>query len=68
MFILGNMPIHLMNEAQNENSNGLLREFIPKGCSLKRTKSESFRKDIQRLSMKKGLRRIHGYQSSKKAV
>ena len=29
MFIL-HMPIHLMNEAQNENFNGLLREFITK--------------------------------------
>ena len=41
MFIL-HMPIHLMNEVQMRISMDY-KEFIPKGCSLKRTKSESFR-------------------------
>ncbi|QOG25099.1 IS30 family transposase [Streptococcus sp. KS 6] len=48
----------------NENFNGLLREFIPKGSSLKKlnpTLLEDYTKAINERP-----RRIHGYQSSKK--
>ena len=48
----------------NENFNGLLREFIPKGSSLKKlnpTLLEDYTKAINERS-----RRIHGYQSAKK--
>ncbi|MFS9161732.1 IS30 family transposase [Streptococcus oralis] len=48
----------------NENFNGLLREFIPKGSSLKELKPtllEDYTKAIN-----EGSRRIHGYQSAKK--
>ena len=50
----------------NENFNGLLREFIPKGASLKDLDPnllESYTKAINERP-----RRIHGYQSAKKAV
>ena len=48
----------------NENFNGLLREFIPKGSSLKKlnpTLLEDYTKAINERP-----RRIHGYQSAKK--
>ena len=48
----------------NENFNGLLREFIPKGISLKElnpTLLEDYTKAINERP-----RRIHGYQSAKK--
>ena len=48
----------------NENFNGLLREFIPKGTSLKElnpTLLEDYTKAINERP-----RRIHGYQSAKK--
>ena len=48
----------------NENFNGLLREFIPKGSSLKElnpTLLEDYTKTINERP-----RRIHGYQSAKK--
>ena len=50
----------------NENFNGLLREFIPKGCSLKELNQnllEDYTKAINERS-----RRIHVYPSAKKAV
>ena len=45
----------------NENFNGLLRQFIPKGCSLKELILEEYTKAINERP-----RRIHGYQSAKK--
>ena len=48
----------------NENFNGSLREFIPKGCSLKELNHnllEDYTKAINERP-----RRIHGYQSAKK--
>jgi len=49
----------------NENFNGLLREFIPKGCSLKELNQhllEDYTKAINERP-----RRIHDYQSAKKS-
>ncbi len=50
----------------NENFNGLLREFIPKGCSLKEL-NQNLLEDYTK-AINERPRRIHGYQSSKKAV
>lgn len=48
----------------NENFNGLLREFIPKGCSLKEL-NQNLLEDYTK-SINERPRRIHGYQSAKK--
>ena len=52
------------DQGTNEHFNGLLREFIPKGASLKDLDPnllESYTKAINERP-----RRIHGYQSAKK--
>lgn len=48
----------------NENFNGLLREFIPKGCSLKEL-NQNLLEDYTK-AINERPRRIHGYQSAKK--
>ena len=48
----------------NENFNGLLREFIPKGASLKEL-SQNLLEDYTK-AINERPRRIHGYQSAKK--
>ena len=48
----------------NENFNGLLREFIPKGCSLKEL-NQNLLEDYTK-AINERPRRIHGYQFSKK--
>ena len=48
----------------NENFNGLLREFIPKGCSLKEL-NQNLLEDYTK-AINERPRRIHGYQSTKK--
>ena len=48
----------------NENFNGLLREFIPKGCSLKEL-NQNFLEDYTK-AINERPSRIHGYQSAKK--
>ena len=50
----------------NENFNGSLREFIPKGCSLKAL-NQNLLEDYTK-AINERPRRIHGYQSAKKAV
>ncbi|MCY7064793.1 IS30 family transposase [Streptococcus oralis] len=48
----------------NENFNGLLREFIPKGCSLKEL-NQNLLEDYTK-AINERPRRIHDYQSAKK--
>ena len=48
----------------NENFNGLLREFIPKGCSLKELNQNLLEEYTKAINERP--RRIHGYQSAKK--
>lgn len=48
----------------NENFNGLLREFVPKGVSLKELTQEDL--DRYTKAINDRLRRIHNYQSAKK--
>ena len=48
----------------NENFSGLLREFIPKGCSLKEL-NQNLLEDYTK-AINERPRRIHGYQSAKK--
>ena len=48
----------------NENFNGLLREFIPKGCSLNEL-NQNLLEDYTK-AINERPRRIHGYQSAKK--
>ena len=48
----------------NENFNGLLREFIPKGCSLKELNQNLLEEYAKAINERP--RRIHGYQSAKK--
>ena len=50
----------------NENFNGLLREFIPKGSSLKEL-NQNLLEDYTK-AINERPRRIHGYQSAKKAI
>ena len=49
----------------NENFNGSLREFIPKGCSLKEL-NQNLLEDYTKAINEKRPIRIHGYQSAKK--
>lgn len=48
----------------NENFNGLLREFVPKGISLQELTQEEL--DTYTQAINDRLRRIHNYQSAKK--
>ncbi|KPJ22255.1 IS30 family transposase, partial [Streptococcus phocae] len=48
----------------NENFNGLLREFVPKGISLQELTQEELATYTQAINNK--LRKIHNYQSAKK--
>ena len=48
----------------NENFNGSLREFIPKGCSLKEL-NQNLLEDYTK-AINERPRRIHSYQSAKK--
>ena len=50
----------------NENFNGLLREFVPKGVSLHKLTPEDLATYTQAINDR--LRRIHNYQSAKKTV
>ena len=48
----------------NENFNGLLREFISKGCSVKELNPNLLEEYTKAINERP--RRIHGYQSAKK--
>ena len=48
----------------NENFNGLLREFVPKGVSLNKLTQEDLAVYTQAINDR--LRRLHNYQSAKK--
>lgn len=57
-------PYSSHERGSNENFNGLLREFIPKGVSLKELSMEDLEAYTSAINQRP--RRIHNYQSAKK--